>query len=108
VEQVVAVERGARQAVHDGERGAGTVDLGQRDGAVERRYRARGHDEQLVVQDQDLVPVGGRRRGRVTVHGIDGGLDLVRAWPAAPQALADQGLALGDERAVPAGPVLVG
>jgi hypothetical protein len=42
------------------------------------------------------------------VHGVDRGLDLVRAGPAAPQAAPDQVLPLGDERPVPARPVLAG
>jgi hypothetical protein len=36
------------------------------------------------------------------VDGADRGLDLVRAGLTAAQALPDQGLALGDQRAVPA------
>ena len=48
------------------------------------------------------------RDGGVAVHGADRRLDLVRARLVAPQAAADEGLAFGDERPVPAGPVLVG
>ena len=87
---------------------AGPVDLGHRDRPVERDHRARRDGQQLVVQRQDLGPVGGGRDGRVAVHGVDRGLDLVRARLAAAQALPDEGLALGDQRAVPARPVLVG
>jgi hypothetical protein len=42
------------------------------------------------------------------VHGVDGGLDLVRAGLVAPQALPDDGLPFGDEPAIPPAAVLVG
>ena len=42
------------------------------------------------------------------MNGVDGRLDLVWAGLVAAQALADDGLALGDQRTVPAGPVLIG
>jgi hypothetical protein len=42
------------------------------------------------------------------VYGIDGGLDLVRPGLVQPQALADDGLAPGDQRAIPECPVLLG
>src|SRR5437762_1284676 len=45
---------------------------------------------------------------RVAVHGVDGGLDLVRTWRVAAQAGAHQRLALGDQRPVPERAVLVG
>jgi hypothetical protein len=104
VEQVVPAEI---EAVHDGEGGGRALDLGHRDRAVERDHRARRDGQQLVVQRQDLIPVGGGRDGRVAVHGADRGLDLVRARLAAAQALPDQGLTLGDQRVVPARPVLL-
>jgi len=108
VEQVVPAEVRRGEAVHDGERGGRAFDLGHRDRPVQRGHRARRDGQQLVVQAQDLVPAGGGRDRGVAVHGADRGLDLVRAGPAAPQALPDDGLALGDQRAVPAGAVLVG
>src|SRR5947209_8019050 len=55
-------------------------------------------------------PLGGISDGgaRVAVYGFDGCLDLVGPGPVAAQALADDSLALGDKRPVPARPVLVG
>jgi hypothetical protein len=52
--------------------------------------RARRHREQLVVERDDLAPVGALGRLRVGMHGGDGGLELVRAGPIAPQARANQ------------------
>ena len=42
------------------------------------------------------------------MYGVDGCLGLVGPGPVAAQALADDRLALGDKRPVPARPVLVG
>lgn len=95
-------------AVHDGERGGRILDFGHGDGTVERDHRARRDHHELVVQLQNLSPVGSRRHRRITVHGADRRLDLVRAGPVTPQASPDQVLPFGDEGAVPAGPVLVG
>jgi hypothetical protein len=105
VEQVVPVQV---QLVYEGQRGGWAVQFGHCHRPVERHHRARRDDQQLVVEAQDLVPVGRGRDGRVTVDGADRGLDLVGAGLTAAQALPDQGLALGDQRAVPARPVLVG
>ena len=41
---------------------AGALDLGEHDGTVERDHRARLHDHELVVQGEDLRPVGVARR----------------------------------------------
>jgi hypothetical protein len=103
VEQVVPAEV---QGVRDGERRGRAIHLGDRYGTVQRDDRARREHEKMVVQLQDLAPVSRVRGGRVAVHGVDRGLDLVRAGLVAPQAPANEGLALGDERAIPAGPVL--
>ncbi len=58
MEQVVAVEV---EAVDEGERRIRSFDLGHRDRPVERDDRGRGERQQLVVQLQDLPPVGGGR-----------------------------------------------
>ncbi len=108
VEQVVPAQVGRGQAVDQIEGHRRAVDLGHRDGAVECDHRAWRDREQLVVQPQDLVPVGVGSGRRVAVHRVDGRLDLVRAGLVTPQALPDDGLPLGDEHAVPACPVLVG
>jgi hypothetical protein len=108
VEQVIPAQI---QAVHDGEPGGRAFDLGHRDGSVERDHRIRRDHHELVIQGQDLSPVGDGRGDGVAVHGVDRRLDLVRTGldPCpAPQAAPDEGLPLGDERGVPAGPVLVG
>jgi hypothetical protein len=42
------------------------------------------------------------------VDGVDRRLDLVRARLIAPEALPDDGLAFGDEAAIPAAAVLIG
>jgi hypothetical protein len=104
VEQVVAVQL---QAVHQGERGGRALDLGHRDGPVEGHHRARGHGQELVVEGDDLPPVGVGQGRRVAVDGVDGGLELVGAGLVAAQAAPDDGLALGDAVAVPAAAVLV-
>ncbi len=105
MEQVVAVQV---QPVDQVQRRRRAVHLGHRDRPVQRRHRARGHGQQLVVQRDDLGPVGGRGVRRVAVHRVDGCLDLVRAGLAAAQALPDQRLALRDELPVPPAAVLVG
>ena len=56
---------------------------------------------ELVVEGDDLRPVGGSRGGGVGVDGGDGGLDLERAGLVAAQAGPHQRVALGDELAVP-------
>ena len=59
--------------------------------------------QQLVVELEDLAPVGVLRRRGVAVHGVDRGLDLVRAGLVAAQAGSHQGLALVDQRRGPTG-----
>ncbi len=63
---------------------------------------------ELVVEGDDLGPVGCRGGGGVGVDGGDGGLDLERAGLVAAQAGAHEGVAFGDEHAVPPRAVLVG
>src|SRR5205814_10666694 len=62
---------------------------------------------QLVVEREHLRPVRVRRGGGVGVHGVDRGEYLVAAGSVDRQALADQVVALVDQRAVPAGAVLL-
>jgi hypothetical protein len=101
VEQVVAAEITAVEPFHEGERRIRSLDLGHRDRAVEGYDRARGEDEELVVQLQDLPPVCGGRSWGVAVDGVDRRLDLVRPGLVALETLADNGLAFVDEIAVP-------
>src|SRR5207302_424136 len=102
VEQVVA---GEVEIVDQRQRGCGAVDLGDRDRAVQRNDRTGGQCGELVVELQDLPPVRRGSGGGVGVHGVDRRLDLVRAGLVASEALPDEGLALGDEGAIPAGAV---
>ena len=107
VEQVVALER---QGIETASAGAGTVDLGERDGAVQRRRRGpRGERDQLVVEREDLPPVGVLARVRgVAVDRVDRRLDLVGPGLVRAAGTAHDRLALGDQAAIPAAAVLVG
>jgi len=105
VEQVVASEG---EAVHEGERRIRSLDFGHGDGAIERHDRTRRAGQQLVVQLEDLPPVRGARLGRIAMHGIDRGLDLVRAGLVANEALPDDHLAFGDQVVIPTAAVLIG
>ena len=105
VEQVIGVEV---EGVDDGERRRRTFDLGEGDRAVERDDGVRGDREELVVELENLAPVGcGCGRG-VAVDGVDRGLDLVRTGLVALEAAPHDRLAFGDEVAIPTGAVLVG
>ena len=73
----------------------------------ERDDRRRRHREQLIVERDDLAPVGGAGRRRVGVHRVDRRLDLVRPGTIAAQAVADDALALGDQRPIPRAAVLI-
>jgi hypothetical protein len=105
VEQVVRVEV---ERVDDRERRLRAFELRERNRAVERDDRVRGDSEQLVVQLEDLTPVGLRGGRGVAVHGVDGRLDLVRAGSVAAEAAPDDRLPLGDELTIPERAVLVG
>ena len=94
--------------VERGEAVGGAVELGDGDGPVERDHGVRAQRVELVVEGDDLRPVGGVGGGGVGVDGGDGGLDLERSGLVAAQAGADEVVAFGDERAVPQGAVLVG
>ena len=82
--------------------------LGHRDTAVERHDRRRRDHRELVIQREDLPPVGAAGRRRVGVHGADRRLQLVRPGLVAAQARAHQILALADQGPVPPAAVLVG
>jgi hypothetical protein len=96
------------EVVDERERRIRALDLGDRDGAIARHDRARHEREQLVIERDDLVPVGIGRGGRVAVDGVDRRLDLVRPGGVAPQAAANDRLALGDQIVIPGPAVLVG
>ena len=97
--------------VHAGqgrESGRRPVGLADRDGPVERHDRAPGEPQQIVVPADDLHPVGLLGARRVGVQGGDGGLGLELPEPVATQRRLQDGDALGDQRGVPAGAVLLG
>ena len=90
-----------------GQGGQAKVYLAQRDRAVEGDDRRRVEPGQLVVQCDHLRPVRVRRGGGVGVDGVDRREYLITAGSVDREALADQVVALGDQRAVPAGTVLL-
>ena len=73
---VIAVEV---QLFDDRQRRREAVELGDRDRAIERDDRCRHVREKLVVQRNDLRPLGARCGGGISVDRGDGSLNLVRA-----------------------------
>ena len=67
------------EGAEQGERGSGSVDVRQGDGAAERDDRSGGDGGQDVVQGEDLRPVGGLGGRGLVVQRGDRGLELVRA-----------------------------
>src|SRR6185503_13357946 len=64
--------------------------------------------DELVVEGDDLRPVGGAYVAGRSVHGADRGEDLVATRShAGGQALAHQPVTLGDQRRVPGPTVLL-
>ena len=100
VEQVIA-RRGRRPGRRPRRGRPPDRRLGDGHGPVEGDDRRRRDGEELVVEGDDLAPVGVRRRRRVAVHGVDRRLDLVRPGRVAPQAAPHEVLTFGDQRAVP-------
>ena len=97
-----------RQVADGGEGDVGPVHLGDGHGPVEGDDRRRRHPLEVVVELDDLAPVGVGGRGGVAVHGVDGGLDLERPGLVAAQARPHERLALGDLVPIPRAAVLVG
>src|ERR1700744_1300235 len=108
VEQVISGQVALVQRVELVEGGGGACDLGQGDAAVEGDDRGGGDGQELVVEGEDLAPVGGGGHRGVGVDGGDRGLELVGAGAVAAQAGPDQVVAFGDQGPVPAVAVLVG
>src|SRR6185295_1580639 len=69
--EVVVLER---ELLHHSQRRLRSLHLGQRDRAVERDDRRRRDGQQLVVQRENLRPVGQLEQRRGGVHGVDGRL----------------------------------
>src|SRR5450755_3620388 len=84
------------------------VELGDRDGPVEGDDRRGVEADELVVEGDDLRPVGVTYVAGGGVHGADRCEDLVatRSHPGG-QALAHQPVTLGDQRGVPGPTVLL-
>jgi MFS family permease len=83
------------------------VDLADGDGAVEGHDRRRGDGKQLVVQGDDLGPVGLRDGPSIGVDGVDGRLELIGTGLVAAKAAAEDRLAFLDQGLIPAGAVLL-
>ncbi len=105
MEHVVATEI---ELLDQGECGLRPLDLRYRHRAVQRHNWARCDRQQLVIQRQDLPPVGVRRGRCVAVHGVDRRLDLVWAGLVTAQASLDDGLPFGDQDRIPPAAVLIG
>ena len=105
---LVIVKGGDVDASERGEPLVGAVELGDGHRPVEGDNCVGAQSVELVVEGDDLGPVGGLGAGSVGVHGGYGGLDLERSGPVAPQAGAHELVALGYQCLVPAGAVLVG
>src|SRR6266849_3227314 len=104
VERVVVVQV---QLVDQSERGGGAVHLADGDRAVESDDGCWGYCEQVVVEGDDLRPVGLLDCRRVRMGGVDSGLELIRAGVVATEAGAHDPLALLDQRTIPAAAVLL-
>src|SRR5215207_11045809 len=104
VERMVVVQV---QLVHQGQRSSGALHLADGDGTVEGHDR-RGRDrKQLVVEGDDLRPVGLLDCCGVRVHCVYGGLDLIRTGLVAVKAPADDRLTLLDQGPIPSSAVLL-
>ena len=95
------------ELVDENERGCGAVYLADRDGAVEGDDGGGGKLEQVVVEGDNLRPVGLVEGCCVGVHGADRGLELVGAGLVSAQTAADDRLAFFDPSPVPACAILV-
>src|SRR5581483_8579658 len=104
VEEVVV---GQVESLYRGQRLGGSLDLGDGNRTIERRHGARRDRHELIIQLQDLSPIGLPDAARIAVDRIDGCLNLVRPGPVTCNAQTHQLLPLADEIAIPAGTVLV-
>ena len=104
VKQVIAVEL---QSIDYLESRSGPDHLGHRDGPVQGHDRPRGERRELVIEREDLSPIGVLGTAGIAVDRVDRCLDLVGAGLGAPQAFAHQRLPLGDQLAIPAAAVLI-
>lgn len=105
VEEVISIEPDRFEGSEPGLRAR---QLGDGDRPVERDDVGRLDCGEVIVQCDDLSPVGGVGRCCVGVHRRDRRLDLERARRVAAQAGAHQLVALHDEGSVPQRPILIG
>ena len=109
VQRRVPVQGAGRQdRLEHREAGQRAVGHPDRDRAVDLDHRRRVEPGERTVQQRDLRPVGLRDGGRLRVQRGDRGLQLVRAGFAAGQRAVEYARPLGDQGAVPPGPVLLG
>jgi len=105
VERVVPLQR---QTVNLCQRDLRAVELGDRDQPFEPHDRRGVEADQLIVERDDLRPVGVTDIAGAGVDRVDRGEDLVAPWRlAGGEARTDQGVALGDQLAVPGAAVLL-
>ena len=96
------------QTLERGQSRLGTGRLGERNRTVHRHDSSRPQHIQLVVQSEDLLPVGLGGALCVAVNSVDRRLDLERAGFSALQQTPHERLPLLDLASPPQRPVLVG
>src|SRR5207248_2709522 len=95
------------QLIHQNERGSGPAQLTDGNGAVEGDDRGGSDRKQVVVQGDDLRPVGVHGCLGIRMHGIYGRLELICTGLVAAEAPAHDRLALLDQCSIPACAVLL-
>ena len=95
------------QLVHQRQGSSGALHLADGDGAVEGHDRCGGDCKQLVVQGDNLRPVGLLDCRSVRMHRVDGGLELIRTGVVAAKAPAKECLTLLDQGPIPSSAVLL-
>jgi hypothetical protein len=98
---------GGEYRFQDRQPGVRAVGHADRHGPVDLHHRGRGKPGQRAVQRRDLRPVGRLETVRRSVQRRDRRLDLVGPRPAPGHRGVQYRGAVGDQRRIPAGPVLV-
>ena len=104
VEGVVVVQL---QLAHQGQRSRRALHLADGDGPVEGHHRGGGDGKQLVVQGDDLGPVGLLDGPSIRMDGVDSRLELIGTGLVAAKAPANDRLAFLDQGLIPACAVLL-
>ncbi len=97
----------AQNFVDQQQSGRRTIAHSDGDSAIQRNHGRRLDTQQRIVKPDDLRPVGLRPGLRFGVHRGDCCLQGVAADPTRAQRLLGQCLPFGDNRAIPAGPILL-